>query len=271
MFHPPADRCAVMGILNVTPDSFSDGGQYMSRERAVMHAEQMLESGADLLDVGGESTRPGATPVDLEEESSRILPVIQALAIRGCPLSIDTTKPELARRAILEGACFVNDVSGGSEEMFQVITSSDVSYAIMHAQGTPQTMQINPNYCDVCQEVFGMLLRRVQELGLPKNRVWVDPGIGFGKTTEHNLELLRNLEQLTGHPVLVGVSRKAMIGRILRSEENPLPVAERGAGTLALEVVAMMKGARMVRTHDVRPTAQASRVLGRLLESSSGF
>lgn len=266
MFHPPVGRCAVMGILNVTPDSFSDGGQFLDVARAIAHAEQMLEAGADLIDVGGESTRPGASPVDLKEESKRVLPVIQALANLGSPISVDTTKPELARRAILEGACFVNDVSGGSAAMTHVIQNSDASYAIMHAQGTPQTMQINPTYGDVCQEVFGMLRRRVAEIGLPKGRVWVDPGIGFGKTTEHNLELLRNLEQLAEDFVMVGVSRKAMIGRILGSESSPLPVSERGAGTLALEVAAMMKGVRMVRTHDVRATVQASLVLARLLE-----
>lgn len=257
MFQLPADRPAVMGILNVTPDSFSDGGAFLDSSAALDRALRMVDEGADLVDVGGESTRPGAFAVPAEEEWSRVGVVVERLARRGVPVSIDTRKPEVARRALAGGALVVNDVSGLRDPaMMDLVCSRPCSVCIMHMQGEPATMQIEPAYRDVVQEVREFLLRQAEEAvrrGKAAQDVWIDPGIGFGKTTEHNRALLRSLDRLvgTGYPVLLGVSRKSFVGRVLGSETAPLPVEDRLEGTLTVQVWAQLQGVRVLRVHDV--------------------
>ncbi len=246
-----------MGILNVTPDSFSDGGLYLNGSQAVDHALRMIGEGADLVDVGGESTRPGAEPVSVEEEWSRVGPVVERLSRQGVPVSIDTRKPEVARRALEAGALVVNDVSGLRDPaMMDLVCSRPCAVCVMHMQGEPTTMQVQPTYHDVVTEVLGFLETQVREVmrrGKATDDVWIDPGIGFGKTTRHNLELLRSLGRFvaTGFPVLLGVSRKSFIGRVLGSELEPLPVTDRLEGTLAVQVWAQLQGVRVLRVHDV--------------------
>ncbi|MFW5933436.1 MAG: dihydropteroate synthase [Actinomycetota bacterium] len=261
---PTASRPVVMGVLNVTPDSFSDGGHHLDGDRhpyeAVAAGRAMLAAGADLVDVGGESTRPGAEPVDADEERRRVLPVVAELAAAGTIVSIDTVKAEVAREAVAAGAAVVNDVSTGSLDpaMFPTVAELGVPYVLTHLQGTPRTMQRAPAYQDVVAEVFEALaggLERLEELGLPRERVMVDPGIGFGKTLEHNLELLRCVGELCslGRPVLVGTSRKGFIGR-LTGVDDPL---DRLEGSLATASLAVAGGARIVRAHDVAATVRA--------------
>ncbi|MFQ3586283.1 MAG: dihydropteroate synthase [Fimbriimonadaceae bacterium] len=270
----PPDRPALMGILNVTPDSFSDGGLYADRDAAVAHGLSLVEAGADIVDVGGESTRPGADPVPAEDEIARTIPVVEALARAGVTVSIDTQKAEVARSALDAGACIVNDVGGLRRADMQAAirdwSGSGVSVCAMHMKGTPQTMQSLADYGDVVAEVEAFLLAQAAtatELGVPQSRVWIDPGIGFGKTTEHNLALLRATDRLSSHgyPVLVGVSRKSFLGRILGGESTPAPTDRRLEATLAAEMFAVERGARIVRTHDVAATARALKVLRRLL------
>lgn len=277
-FALPTDRPALMGILNVTPDSFSDGGLYADRDAAVSHGLRLVDSGADIVDVGGESTRPGADVVSVEDEIARTVPVVEALARAGVAVSIDTQKAEVARAALEAGACIVNDVGGlRHAEMREVVrdwSGSGVGVCAMHMKGTPQTMQKLAEYDDVVAEVEAFLLAQAAEaerLGVPKSRVWIDPGIGFGKTTEHNLALLRATPRLAGHgyPVLIGVSRKSFLGRILGGESTPVPTDERLEATLAAEMFAVERGARIVRTHDVAATARALSVLQRLLSPGS--
>lgn len=262
-------RTLIMGVLNLTPDSFYDGGRYTTLERALARAEQMIAEGADILDIGGESTRPGADPVPLEEEIRRTLPVIEAIAARyDIALSIDTTKSEVARLALQAGAHIVNDISGMrfDPRMPEVVAEAGALAILMHIKGTPKTMQQNPTYEDVVREVRDMLAQhaeRAQQAGIPKERIWLDPGIGFGKTLEHNLQLLRRLPDLKslGYPVLVGTSRKSFIGLIL----GGLPPEERLEGTLATLALAIAWGADAVRVHDVKEAFRAVKVADALV------
>jgi len=260
-----------MGILNVTPDSFSDGAQYRSPQEAVNAALRMMQDGADLIYVGGESTRPGAPPVSIEEELRRVMPVIEDLIAKDIPTSIDTRKPEVARKALLAGAKVLNDVTGlRNEQMLQAAAESDCSVCIMHMQGDPQTMQANPTYDDVVREIKQWLItqaKNAEERGIAKERIWIDPGIGFGKTLEHNLTLLRNLEQFvqSGYPVLIGVSRKSFLGKIT---EEALPTNDRVEASLAAQCVAQMKGAKIIRAHDVKQARRAVDVVSAIQSKS---
>lgn len=255
----------VMGVLNVTPDSFSDGGKFFSVEAALEHAGQMLREGADLLDIGGESTRPGATPVSAEEEIQRVAPVIKELALRlQVPISVDTQKPEVARAALLAGASIVNDIAANraDDAMWRVVAEFRAGYVAMHMQGTPQTMQQNPAYADVAREVdefFAERLARLERLGVRREQVALDPGIGFGKTLAHNLQLLGALPRFAKHgrPLLLGVSRKSFLGK-LTGAESP---AERLPGALACAALAVRDGVQILRVHDVRETVAAVRVV----------
>jgi dihydropteroate synthase len=251
----------VMGILNVTPDSFSDGGSYVDVSKAVERALEMVEEGADLIDIGGESTRPNAVDVDETEELRRVLPVIEALAFQSSiPLSIDTRKVRVAREAVQAGAVIINDVEANREDpsMWEWVAESGVGYVAMHMQGSPGTMQQNPHYGDVFQEVVDFFKNRLDLIflsGVKKEQVMLDVGIGFGKTLEHNLDLLRSLEsfQLLGHPLLLGVSRKSMFQSLL-GIESP---SKRVPAGLACACWAMQQGVGMIRTHDVEETVHA--------------
>lgn len=283
-------RPLVMGILNVTPDSFSDGGIFLDPEAAIRHAEQMARDGADVIDVGGESTRPGAMPVSVEEELRRVLPVIRVLAKRlSVPLSIDTSKAEVARRAIDAGAALVNDVTAlrGDPDMGAVIARARVPVILMHMRGNPRTMQQAPRYRDVVHDVKTFLseaIRRAEVSGIQPDRILIDPGLGFGKTVTHNLLLLRHLDALIalGKPVVIGPSRKSFIGRVLvapparRDTSSPawtVParsdaiVAERLSGTLACVAYAMTHQVQMVRVHDVKPTVQLVTMWGAITDA----
>jgi dihydropteroate synthase len=249
----------VMGVVNVTPDSFSDGGRWFDRDAAIRHGRALLAEGADVVDVGGESTRPGAEPVPEAEERRRTIPVIEALVPHG-RVSIDTRHAAVAEAAVAAGATLVNDVSA-SPELWEVAAGAGVGYCAMHMQGTPQTMQTDPTYDDVVREVTAFLVERAsaaRDAGVEE--VWIDPGIGFGKTVDHNLSLLRHLGVLvaTGFPVLVGTSRKRFL-QVLTGAAGPDDVLE---GSLASAVAAMAAGAGMVRVHDVAPTVQAARIVG---------
>jgi dihydropteroate synthase len=254
-------RALVMGVLNVTPDSFSDGGQFYSHDAALAHGLEMVAEGVDIVDVGGESSRPGAEPVTEPEELRRVIPVIEALSPH-VRVSVDTTKAPVAEAAVHAGATLVNDISASLQE---VAAAEGVGWVAMHMRGTPRTMHHDPRYDDVVGEVAAFLEERAQRaLAAGVSEVWVDPGIGFGKTAEHNLSLLRHLGRLAagGHPVLIGTSRKSFIGRLVEGEPGPLPTEERLAGSLATAVWAMANGAGMVRVHDVGPTLQAAKVVG---------
>lgn len=255
----------LMGILNVTPDSFADGGQFNTMESALARAEEMAKEGAAIIDVGGESTRPGADPVPLDVELKRVIPVIQTLASRlpSIPLSVDTTKAEVARQALEEGASMVNDVSALQDPWMSIVLRDDEApVVLMHRQGDSRTMQDNPTYGDVVQDIINFFRDRMafaQAKGIQLNRILLDPGIGFGKTTVHNLEILRRLPEFAapGRPLVIGLSRKAFIGRILGGEDTPLPPSERTEGTLAAHLWAAAHGAHILRVHDVRATARA--------------
>ncbi|GBC91757.1 Dihydropteroate synthase [bacterium HR15] len=271
--HALGKRTLVMGVLNLTPDSFYDGGRYTTLERALARAEQMIAEGADILDIGGESTRPGSEPVPMDEELRRTLPVIEAIASRSdIALSIDTTKSEVARRALQAGAHIVNDISGMTFDphMPEVVAEAGALAILMHIKGTPKTMQQNPTYDDVVREVRDTLAQhaeRAQQAGIPKEHIWLDPGIGFGKTLAHNLQLLRHLPDLKalGYPVLVGTSRKSFIGLIL----GGLPPEERLEGTLATLALAVAWGADAVRVHDVKEAVRAVKVADALVRGLS--
>lgn len=257
----------VMGIVNVTPDSFSDGGKYESTEKAVEHAMQLVAEGADILDIGGESTRPGATPVRLQDELVRVIPVIERLLkIAGVPLSIDTYKPKVMRAAIAAGADIVNDVRALQEPgALEVVAGSQVGVCLMHMQGTPQTMQLDPQYEDVVSEVNAFLAQRLaaaEAAGIAPERVVLDPGFGFGKKTEHNLLLLQQLDKTLaiGRPLLAGLSRKSVLGQITGGD-----IRVRLHASLAASVIAVMKGARIVRVHDVKATVDALKVAAAVL------
>lgn len=247
----------------MTPDSFSDGGQHFSTERAIARGEEMLREGADLIDVGGESTRPGAEPVSEPEELRRVIPVIEALSARvKVPISVDTMKPAVALAALTAGASMVNDVAANREDeaMWRIVADAGAGYVVMHLQGTPQTMQKNPVYADVVREVrefFAKRLERLRNCGIKAEQVVLDVGIGFGKTLEHNFQLLGGLGSFIslGRPMLLGVSRKSFIGKIAGGVEG-----ERLPGALACTVLAAEAGVQMFRTHDVAATKQALRV-----------
>jgi dihydropteroate synthase len=254
----------VMGVLNVTPDSFSDGGRHDDAASALAHGRRMASEGADWVDIGGESTRPGAAPVALDEELRRVLPVVEGLSADGIAVSIDTRKPEVARAAVAAGAQMVNDVSA---TLADVAADLGVAWVAMHAQGDPTTMQDAPHYDDVVAEVGDFLEGQAEaalSAGVPE--VWIDPGIGFGKTAAHNLALLAHLDELvaTGLPVLVGTSRKAFLGRLLGASDgvdDPVPTDDRLEGSLATATWALACGVGMVRVHDVRAARHAVAVV----------
>lgn len=260
---PAMERPLVMGILNVTPDSFSDGGRHFDLDSAVAAAERMVEEGADIVDVGGESTRPGAEPVPLAEEIRRVVPVVERLARQGVAVSIDTRKAGVAERALDAGAAIVNDVSGLEDPaMTSLCARAGCIVCLMHMRGTPQTMRQLARYEDVVEEVREYLVRRTAEVeaaGIARDRVWIDPGIGFAKTGRHDLQILHRLERFvdTGYPVLVGLSRKSFIGRLTGAPGEPLPPEDRLEGTLALNVYAQIKGAKILRVHDVKAARRA--------------
>jgi len=257
-----------MGILNVTPDSFYDGGRFLDTPAAVAHALQLVEQGAEIIDVGGESTRPGAAPVAESEELRRVMPVIERLAGQvNVPISIDTVKPGVARAALGAGASIVNDVAAGRQEaaMWRLVAETRAGYVCMHAQGTPGTMQLNPAYADVVREVgefFAGRIRRLSDCGVSREQLILDPGIGFGKTVEHNLQLLgaaRSYAQFE-RPVLLGVSRKSFIGKLLGVEP-----AARLPGALASACLGVAAGVQVIRAHDVAETVQAIRMAEAIL------
>lgn len=257
----------VMGIVNVTPDSFSDGGRFSSTDKAIAHAHDLVAQGADILDIGGESTRPGATPVPLDEELNRVIPVIEGLAGIGIPLSIDTYKPEVMREAIKAGVDIVNDVCALQEpQALEIVAASDVGVCLMHMQGRPQNMQQDPQYQDVVKEVCDFLQARLaaaEQAGIAKTRITLDPGFGFGKRTAHNLALLEGLSTLQklGAPLLIGLSRKSLLGQVAGADVN-----ERLYASLAASVIAVMKGANIVRVHDVKATVEALKVASAVMQ-----
>jgi dihydropteroate synthase len=259
-----------MGIVNVTPDSFSDGGCHASAAAAVDHAHQLLEDGADILDIGGESTRPGAASVSEQEELDRVLPVLEGLRGITVPLSIDTYKPAVMRAALAAGASMVNDINALQESgALQAVVSTDAAVCLMHKQGRPETMQQQPEYRDVVAEVKAFLHERVaaaEAAGIARGRIVIDPGFGFGKTLAHNLQLLRDLEAFRdlGVPLLAGLSRKSMLGAITGRE-----VGERMAASVAAALLAVQRGAAIMRVHDVRETVDALKMLNALNESKS--
>jgi len=264
----------VMGIVNVTPDSFADGGRHASFAAALAHALDLVRQGADLLDIGGESTRPGAVPISLDEELGRVLPLVEALAPQvSVPLSVDTSKAEVARRCLAAGARIINDVTAlqGDAGMAEVARSAGAAVIVMHMQGTPATMQLRPHYDKVVADILGFLearLHALADLGIAAERIALDPGIAFGKTLAHNLELLARLGefQRLGRPVCLGVSRKGFIGRLLHDR----PVEGRLAGSLALACRAACRGeAQIIRVHDVQETHDALTLLAAVAESGA--
>jgi dihydropteroate synthase len=267
-----SERTHVMGILNVTPDSFSDGGRYFDAEAALKHGIVLAEDGADIIDVGGESTRPGAEPVGASDEIARVVPVIAALRDRSeIPISIDTTKAEVAAAALDAGADMVNDVSAGrfDDGMLPLAAARGVPIVLMHMLGEPRTMQGAPRYDDVTADVRSFLAERARvaiEAGVAATKIVVDPGFGFGKTREHNLELLRNLRSFAdlGYPVLAGTSRKTFIGTTL-----DLPVGERLEGTAATVALAVAAGVAIVRVHDVGPMRRVTSMVEAVLRATS--
>ncbi len=259
---PDAVHPVVMGILNVTPDSFSDGGRYQGLEFALSHAEEMIRDGATMIDIGGESTRPGSPSVPVAEELARVLPVLYALRTLDCALSVDTCKPEVMAEAIIAGADMINAINGfRAPGAIEAVRDSDCGLCVMHMQATPQTMQQAPAYGDVVREVIDFLRERVGTLeraGIARERICLDPGFGFGKTVEHNYALLRQLGRIRdelGLPVLAGLSRKSMVGAV-----TGRPVEERMAGSIGGALAAVAHGARIVRVHDVAETVDALKV-----------
>jgi dihydropteroate synthase len=252
----------VMGILNITPDSFSDGGRYLSLDGALSRAEQMINDGVDIIDIGGESTRPGSAPLSLDEELSRVMPAIFVLRDCGKPLSIDTYKPEVMREALLAGADMINDIKGfNSHDAINAVAGTDAGLCVMHMQNLPANMQSHPDYHEVVTDVEGFLRHRVDALlsaGIKPENICIDPGFGFGKTLEHNSTLFRSIDEIQtklGLPMLVGISRKTVIGEI-----TGRPVERRLAGSLAAAIAAADRGAKIVRVHDVQETVDAFNV-----------
>jgi dihydropteroate synthase len=263
---PTGERTLIMGILNVTPDSFSDGGQFFSIDSALAHAEQMIAEGADIIDVGGESTRPGGEPVSIDAEIMRVVPVIKALVQRtDTPVSVDTTKSEVARAALDAGAAIINDISALRFDFYvaDAVARAGAGLVLMHSRGTPATMHRLPPVADVMEEVTSSLRASVhmaERRGVKRESIVIDPGIGFGKTQDQNLELIARLDQLIAafpdYPLLIGTSRKSFIGRILGNA----PPEERLHGTMATITAAILKGAHIVRVHDVKAAAETIRV-----------
>ncbi len=269
----PLDRPLIMGVLNVTPDSFSDGGRFAGRESAIAHARRLVADGADIIDVGGESTRPGAEPVPLDEELERVIPVIAALHTEvDVAVSVDTSKPEVMRAAVAAGAGMINDVNGlRAPGAMDVAAGSGAAVCVMHMQGSPRSMQKQPQYRDVVAEVVAFLSGQTEALlarGVASDRIVLDPGFGFGKTLEHNIALFRGLSALAalGYPVLVGVSRKSLIGSLLGNR----PVTDRLMGSVAAAMLAAHAGASILRVHDVRETADSLAILAALGEQGIG-
>lgn len=260
-FHLDLSRPLVMGIVNATPDSFSDGGQYLRHAAAIAHARQLIAEGADILDVGGESTRPGARPVGVQEELDRVLPIIEGLRGAPVPVSIDTCKPAVMRAAMAAGAQIVNDIDALQDaDAMSAVAASDVAVCLMHKQGNPQTMQLQPDYQNVVAEVREFLRKRIataEAAGITRNRIVIDPGFGFGKMLAHNLTLLRELDKLSvlGMPILVGLSRKSMLGTLTGQE-----VRQRMPASVAAALIAVQRGASIVRVHDVRATVDALKI-----------
>ncbi|HET8814631.1 MAG TPA: dihydropteroate synthase [Solirubrobacterales bacterium] len=256
-----------MGVVNVTPDSFSDGGLYLDPEAAIAHGRELVEAGAEILDVGGESTRPGAEPVEQAEELRRVVPVIRGMRDLDCRISVDTSKAAVAEAALDAGATVVNDVSAlrGDPEMAALCAERECTLVLMHMRGRPRTMQEDPRYDDVVADVKAFLVERLEEAtsaGIAEGRIWLDPGIGFGKTVAHNLELLRRLGELRelGRPLVIGTSRKSFIGKLDGS-----PAGERLGGTIASSVLAAAEGAEVLRVHDVAEMRQALSVADAIL------
>ena len=265
-------RGMIMGVLNITPDSFSDGGKFSTVEAAVKHGEQLAREGAHIIDIGGESTRPGAEPISAEEELRRVMPVMQQLRGKvSAFISIDTSKTEVARAALDSGACIINDVTGGRADpgMFPLASERGAAFVIMHMQGDPRTMQLNPHYDDVVAEVgdfFRQRYARALEFGINPMAIAFDPGIGFGKTLEHNLKLLGNLESLRvcDRPLVVGVSRKGFLGKIMESKE----MSDRLAPAIALTALLRARGADVFRVHEVKENVAALRTADAVLEGA---
>lgn len=262
--------CVVMGVLNVTPDSFSDGGRFLDTSKAIEHGLKMAAEGAAIIDIGAESTRPGAEPVSVDEQLKRVVPVIEALCKRiDVPISIDTNSSEVAKTALEAGAAIINDITALKDEgMGELAAEEQVPVILMHMQGTPVTMQIEPKYEDVVREVLQFLLeraKRAEEFGIPKERIFIDPGIGFGKTLEHNLLLLRNIDKIvtTGYRVLVGTSRKSFIGKI--TDKND-PV-DRIFGTAASVALCVAAGVSIVRVHDVADMVDVVKVANAIVSA----
>lgn len=254
-------RPLVMGIVNVTPDSFSDGGRHLLCDAAIAHAQQLITEGADILDIGGESTRPGAQPVNIQQELDRVMPVIEGLRGVVVPLSIDTCKPEVMRAALSAGAHMVNDINALQDsDALAAVVASDAAVCLMHKQGQPQTMQHEPYYEDVLKEVLDFLRNRVMAVeasGVSRNRIVIDPGFGFGKTLEHNLKLFRNLDKFSamGVPLLAGLSRKSMLGKITGRDVN-----DRLTASVVAALIAVQRGANIVRVHDVQASCDALKI-----------
>ena len=268
-FRLDLSRPLVMGVVNITPDSFSDGGRFLDSKAALDHANALAAEGADLLDIGAESSRPGALPVSAEEELSRLMPVLEGLRGRAIPVSVDTVKPEVMRAAIAAGAAMINDIGAlRAPGALDAVAASDVAVCLMHMQGEPRTMQREPHYRDVVAEVGAFLAERVaaaEAAGIARERIVVDPGFGFGKSVEHNFELLRNLRRFVelGLPVLAGWSRKSTLGAITGRGAD-----ERLAASLAAALLAVERGARIVRVHDVAATRDALEVFAALERKS---
>lgn len=266
-----SQRTHVMGILNRTPDSFSDGGNFLDEAKALGRIEQMVADGADIIDIGGESTRPGAPGVSLAEELERVIPVIRKAAARiPVPISVDTRRSEVADAAIEAGAAMVNDITAlrGDPRMRYVIARGGVPVVLMHMKGTPRTMQANPEYTDLIQEIISYLEESIEiggAAGIPEEKMIIDPGIGFGKTTEHNLSIIKNLERFRalGKPILIGTSRKSFIGNVLG-----LGVDRRLMGTAASVAAGILNGARIVRVHDVKQMAEVVRLTNAIARSA---
>ena len=275
---PIGERTLIMGILNVTPDSFSDGGQFFNPDTALVHAEKMIADGADIIDVGGESTRPGGEPVSVEEEIQRVVPVIAALTKRTeVPISVDTTKSEVARAALDAGAAIVNDISALRFDFYvaDAVARAGAGLVLMHSRGTPATMHRLPAVADIMHEVTHSLrasIKMAERRGVKRESIVIDPGIGFGKTQEQNLELIAKLDQLIAafpdYPLLIGTSRKSFIGRILADESGtPAGPEDRLYGTMATITAAILHGAHIVRVHDVKETAETIRVAQAIREN----
>lgn len=269
----------ILAILNITPDSFYDGGKFLNLEDALKQAEKLIQEGADIIDIGGESSRPGSVPISVEEEKKRVIPVIKEIkkSFPQIPLSIDSYKYEVVKEALENGVEFINDIYAlrYSPQIIQLLKHfPKTKIILMHMQGTPQTMQLNPHYPKgVVEEIKEFFIERVKFLldnGISTDRVILDPGIGFGKNTQHNIDILKNLDEFKNlilegknlsFPILIGLSRKSFIGRILGSEENPLPPQDRYEGTIVLHTYCILKGVDYLRVHDVKPTKQAVKIL----------